>query len=53
MKAGYAIDDSAGLHFIDNKLHKVIAGVENVKVSYFSKENNSLKEQIIKTKYLK
>jgi hypothetical protein len=34
MKAGYAIDDNAAIHIVDNKLENVISSIKGKKVFF-------------------
>lgn len=49
---GYAFDDGAAGHFIDGKLHKVVASRANAKGYFVEREGDSAKETTLETEYL-
>lgn len=53
MKAGFAIDDSVGIHFINGEIHQVISAETEAKAYYYANKNGNLKQQILNPKYLK
>lgn len=52
MKAGYACDDGVGLHYVNEKLEKIVSSRPNAKARFFSVNNNVLDEEIIKPIFL-
>lgn len=38
--SGYGVDDSCALHFVDEKLYKVVSSVETANAYYFNKNKN-------------
>jgi dipeptidase E len=49
---GYAIDDSAALHFLDDQLAGVVASRPNARAYRLWKENGDVKEEPLETVYL-
>ena len=52
MKEGYACDDGVGLHYINEKLEKVISSRKDAKAYCFKSEKRNLIEEIIEPKFL-
>lgn len=52
MKVGYACEDGVALHFMNEKLEKVISSRETANAYLFKAENTILTEELLKPKYL-
>jgi len=52
ISSGYAVDDGAALHFIDEKLDKTICSRPEAKAYYLKNENGRIVERIIDAVYL-
>jgi dipeptidase E len=44
MTAGYALDDSAAVHFVDGELHRVVASAPNAKAYWVEKTGDTVTE---------
>ncbi|QNG58504.1 peptidase E [Metabacillus idriensis] len=52
IKNGYALDDGAALHFIDEQVHKVVSSRQSAKAFYVKKSEDSIFEEEINPIYL-
>jgi dipeptidase E len=52
LKAGYAADDGAALHFINGKLNKTVSSRENAKAYYVQLKNGEVVETVLETDFL-
>ncbi|WP_449537759.1 Type 1 glutamine amidotransferase-like domain-containing protein [Ferdinandcohnia sp. Marseille-Q9671] len=52
IKEGYAVDDGAALHFINESLHTSVSSRPHAKAYYVSKVNKEIRENEIPTMYL-
>ena len=52
MKEGYGVDDGAALHFVGNKLAKLVTSSKNAKAVKVSLEDHKVVEQELETVYL-
>ncbi|GAB6926936.1 Type 1 glutamine amidotransferase-like domain-containing protein [Paenibacillus sp. JCM 10914] len=51
-QSGYAADDGAALHFIDERLERVVSSRETARAYYVKQEGNMVNEQEMPTEYL-
>lgn len=52
MQSGIGTDDHCALHYINEKLHKVVAETENAHAYAFSKEDSNLQTNILEAEFL-
>ena len=52
ISGGYAADDGAALHFIDNELVKVVSSRPEAKAYYVGKTDGEVRETVVETIYL-
>lgn len=52
ISAGYAVDDGAALHFVDEKLNKTISSRPEVKAYYYNNKNGRVMEETLDAVYL-
>lgn len=52
ISAGYAVDDGAALHFVDEKLSKTISSRPEVKAYYYNNKNGRVMEEALDAVYL-
>jgi dipeptidase E len=52
LKAGYAADDGAALHFIDGELYRVVSSRERASAYRVEKIDNEIREILLPTNYL-
>lgn len=52
VKSGIALDDGAGIHFINEEIHKVISSRPNAKAYKLYRENKEIIEKELLTEYL-
>ena len=50
--AGYAIDEDAAVHFIDQDVHKVVSSRENALAYYVEMQNSSIVEKKLETQII-
>lgn len=53
LDAGYAADDGVGLHFVGDRLKKIISSRPNAKAYRVEKSGNTVQETILETTYLR
>ncbi|WP_226675018.1 peptidase E [Rossellomorea aquimaris] len=53
LKAGYAADDGAALHFIDGELHNVVSSREHASAYWVERKDGAIRETKLPTNYLK
>ena len=50
--AGYAIDEDAAVHFIDQKVHNVVSSRKNAMAYYVEMQNSSIVEKKLETQII-
>lgn len=52
IKEGYAADDGVAIHFIDDRIYKIVSSRTTAKAYYIQKKNGQVIENLLHTQYL-